>query len=105
MDREYSSVEILAWEDNARAIDRAMDVLKHRLKDAPVAVLQDVANRIDPEVHAPLAAWLRSQPGVSGEPKPRRVPKTHSPKHSLSVWMLYHAADLDCPSDPPNRRF
>ena len=97
MKRQFASTELQALENNALAIENAITVLKDRLAHAPQGVANDVLQRCDPDMHAELIDWL--------EPlqmdKARRVPRLWSPKRNRRVWMLYQAADLDCPSKPP----
>ena len=100
--REYTSVEILAWENNALAISRAVALLKGHLQAIPhLSVWRDVHARCKPEVHLDLIQWIeeRFPPKQADD----RLPKVHSPAHNLAVWMLYQAADLKCPDDPPRR--
>ena len=97
LDRKYASTEILAWENNTLAIENAIEVLKSRLADAPEGVANDILDRCDPKTHASLIDWIDGQVG----PKSGRVPRNWSPKRSRSVWLLYKAADLSCPEDPP----
>lgn len=102
--RAYTSVEILARENNALAVNRAVSVLKAHLEsmtDQP-AVWRDVHARCKEEQHLSLIQWIEDRmPAQTGR---ERFPKVYSPKHNLSVWMLYQAADLDCPIEPPKRR-
>ena len=44
--RQYTSVEILGWENNELAIEDAIGILKSRLDEAPEAVLNDVLQRL-----------------------------------------------------------
>lgn len=97
MDRQYASTEIQAWENNDLAIENAITVLKTRLAEAPEGVANDILNRCDPDTHADLIDWL----GGQVTPKAPRLPRKWSPKRSRSVWMLYKAADLNCPDTPP----
>lgn len=97
LQRKYASTEILAWENNALAIENAIEVLKARLADAPEGVANDILDRCDPKTHAGLIDWLGGQIA----PASARVPRKWSPKRSRSVWILYKAADLTCPDDPP----
>lgn len=99
LERKFASTEILARENNALAIENAIEVLKMRLADAPNGVANDILDRCDPKTHAGLIDWLGGQV-VSNS---GRVPKNWSPKRNPSVWLLYKAADLSCPDDPPRR--
>lgn len=104
LNRPYTSVEILARENNALAVGRAVAALKSHLETVPdqPAVWRDVHARCKEELHLGLIQWIEGRlPPKDGR---ERFPKTHSPKHNLSVWMLYQAADLNCPDDPPKRR-
>jgi hypothetical protein len=104
LNRPYTSVEILARENNALAIGRAVVALKAHLETIPdePAIWRDVYARCKDELHIELIRWIedRLPPKTARE----RFPKIYSPKHNLSVWMLYQAADLECPDDPPKRR-
>lgn len=102
MERLYSSVEIMSWLAHDEAVETAMDAVKAALKDAPASVCRDVLARCDVEKHEPLIAWLhmRLNDGAIGK---RRVPRAYSPKHNARAWMLYYAADLECPPNPPRR--
>jgi len=91
-------VEILEWENNALAIERAIEVLKTRLHDAPEGVLNDVLKRCDPDTHVALIDWIDARPKSPGR---HRVPRTWSPKRNPRVWTLYAAADLERPARPP----
>lgn len=97
IDQQYASTEILAWENNDLAIENAIEVLKTRLADAPEGVAGDILKRCDPDTHAGLIDWL----GGRVTPRSRRVPRDWSPKRNRKVWILYKAADLNCPDDPP----
>lgn len=97
LDRKFASTEIVAWENNALAIENAIEILKARLADAPNGVANDILDRCDPETHAGLIDWL----GTKVTPKAQRLPKDWSPKRNRKVWLLYKAADLSCPDDPP----
>ena len=99
MERQFASTELYAIENNTVAIERAIDVLKRRLRDAPEGVANDVLARCKPDTHAGLIDWLKLEYPQST----RRLPRTWSPKRNPSLWMLYYAADLDCPPDPPRR--
>ena len=99
LERQYASTEIEAWENNDLAILNAIEVLKTRLAEAPDGVANDILDRCDPETHAGLIDWL----GGQVTPKNRRVPRQWSPKKNRRTWILYKAADLTCPDDPPNR--
>ena len=98
IDRKYAFTEILAWENNDLAIESAIETLKTRLAEAPEGVANDVLGRCDPETHAELIDWL----GGKVVPKAPRVPRAWSPKKNAKVWLLYKAADLECPADPPH---
>ena len=102
--RQYTSVEILAWEENALAVNTAIDVLKSHLEAIPdlPAVWRDVQARCKDEVHLGLIDWIDQHmpPGHAQG----GLPKAYSPKRNLSTWMLYQAADLECPDEPPIRR-
>ena len=97
MDRQFASTELLALENNALAIERAIDVLKTRLRDAPSEVANDVLSRCDPSTHTDLIAWIEE----SCAPSKGRLPRSWSPKRSTRTWLLYHAANLECPPTPP----
>ncbi|MEP4903779.1 MAG: hypothetical protein ABJX82_18415 [Paracoccaceae bacterium] len=105
LNRPYTSVEILARENSALAIGRGVAALKTHLEtvsDQP-AVWRDVHARCKEEQHISLMQWIEGRlPPKNGR---ERFSKEHSPKHNLAVWMLYQAANLDCPDDPPKRRF
>ena len=98
MNRHYTATEILAWENNDLAIERAIETLKNRLSEAPEGVLNDVMKRCHPDRHGELIGWLsdRVQPS-----RFRRVPRAWSPKRNRPLWILYAAADLDRPRHPP----
>ncbi|MDJ0638306.1 MAG: hypothetical protein QNJ20_05695 [Paracoccaceae bacterium] len=98
MERLFASTELYALEDNALAIENAIETLKGRLQGAPLGVASDVLKRCDPETHAELIDWLSDR--CDGA-RWRRLPKAWSPKRDLSTWMLYQAADLTCPESPP----
>ncbi len=104
LNRPYTSVEILARENNALAIARGVAALKSYLEDHGdhPAVWRDVYARRKDERHIDLIQWIEGH--MPREEKRARFPKANSPKHTLSVWLLYQAADLECPSDPPKRR-
>ncbi|MCG6884771.1 MAG: hypothetical protein LJE62_13555 [Silicimonas sp.] len=97
MKRQFASTELYALEDNALAIEHAIERVKSRLRDAPQGVAQDVLKRCRPDTHAGLIDWLQSS-GAAGK---GRLPRAWSPKRNARLWMLYYAADLDCPPDPP----
>lgn len=97
MERQFASTELYALEDNALAIENAISILKDRLANAPESVIRDVLRRCDPETHGALIDWLS---GLDPS-RARRVPRQWSPKRNLRVWMLYRAADLKCPANPP----
>ena len=98
VNRQYTSVEILEWENNALAIERAVEVLKDQLADAPTGVLNDVMRRCDPKTHDDLIGWIADQPEVANS---GRLPRAWSPKRNRRLWMLYAAADLERPENPP----
>lgn len=97
MDQRFASTEIEAWENNDLAIANAIENLKERLADAPAGVVNDVLERCDPDTHAAFIDWLKDRT----TPKKRRVPRDWSPKKNRKVWLLYHAANLECPANPP----
>ncbi len=97
MERQFASTELYALENNALAIETAIEALKARLRDAPQGVANDVLARCRPETHAKLMDWL--EPACAS--RARRIPRDWSPKRNTGVWLLYQAADLDCPDDPP----
>ena len=97
MERLFASTELYALEDNALAIENAIETLKTRLLDAPLGVANDVLRRCDPDTHADLIDWLSDR----CDARWRRLPKAWSPKRDLGTWMLYQAADLNCPDCPP----
>lgn len=99
MERQFASTELMALENNALAIERAVDVLKSRLRDAPSGVANDVLERCDPVTHAELMEWIRSQCA----PTSKRVPRHWSPNRNTGTWLLYQAANLACPPNPPRR--
>ena len=80
------------------AIEHAIGVLKNRLADAPEGVLDDVLKRCDTETHKDLIGWLSRRASTS---RRKRIPREWSPKRNQSLWILYAAADLDRPLDPP----
>lgn len=98
MDRQFTSTEILQKENNALAIERAVLVLKDRLNEAPGNVLNDVLDRCDPETHNGLIDWISTR---SSSAPHRRLPREWSPKKNRSLWILYAAADLERPVEPP----
>lgn len=104
LNRPYTSVEILARENSALAVGQGVVTLKaylENLSDQP-AVWRDVLARCKDEKHLSLMQWIEEyMPPATGRD---RFPKAHSPKHNLSVWMLYRAADLKCPHEPPKKR-
>jgi hypothetical protein len=94
-------VELLARENNALAINRAVAKLKSHLKTVPYAsVWCDVLSRCKEEVHLDLMQWIEAHMPQQAD---RRMPKNCSPKHNVSIWILYHAADLTCSDTPPRR--
>lgn len=97
MDRKFASTELYVLENNALAIENAIQTLKTRLREAPESVANDVLGRCDPSTHAELIDWIRSECA----PVARRVPRQWSPKRNTGVWLLYHAANLVCPPEPP----
>ena len=100
MERKFASTELYALENNLLAIENAIETLKSRLRTAPEGVANDVLLRCNPERHSELIDWIQSEcPTV-----PHRLPRDWSPKRNAGVWLLYQAADLDCPSNPPRRR-
>ncbi len=99
-ERQYASTEILAWENNDLAIENAIETLKVRLAEAPEGVANDVLGRCDPRTHAALIDWLGGKVTSTAQP----VPRAWSPKKNPLVWLLYKAADLECPADPPQSR-
>ena len=99
MERQFASTELMAIENNALAIERAVDILKSRLRDAPSGVSKDVLERCDPATHADLIEWIHSECA----PTSKRVPRTWSPRRNTGIWLLYHAANLSCPPNPPRR--
>lgn len=100
MERQFASTELYALENDFLAIENAIETLKTRLRDAPQGVASDVLKRCKPGTHAELMEWIRSE----CPPVEQRLPRHWSPKRNPGLWLLYHAADLDCPSDPPRRR-
>ncbi|MDA8585875.1 hypothetical protein N9L47_06325 [Rhodobacteraceae bacterium] len=100
MDRLYTSVEILSRENNELAIKHAIERVKSRLNAAPDGVLDDVLDRCNPETHGDLIGWIYSR---TRQTKKKRPPRDWSPKRNRKLWLLYTAADLDCPADPPAR--
>lgn len=99
MDRKFASTELYALENNALAIETAISVLKSRLRDAPGPVANDVLRRCNSETHSELMDWIRKK----CDPQGGRPPKNWSPRCNTGVWLLYHAANLECPPDPPRR--
>jgi hypothetical protein len=99
-ERQYPFTEILAWENNDLAIENAIETLKSRLAEAPEGVANDVLGRCDPDTHAGLIDWLGGKVTPTAQP----VPKAWSPNKNARVWLLYKAADLECPADPPYSR-
>lgn len=97
---QHASTELLELENNELAIRNAISRVKSRLRDAPDCVANDVLNRCDPETHSDLIDWLSNR--VS--PSTKRLPRKWSPKKDIRTWMLYYAADLKRPANPPRRR-
>ena len=99
MERQFASTELYALENNALALENAIEILKARLRMAPQCVANDVLARCDPVTHGELIAWIRAEciPGRG------RIPRDWSPRRNTGVWLLYRAADLACPSNPPRR--
>lgn len=100
MKRLFASTELQALENNALAIENAIETLKARLRSAPEGVAEDVLKRCTPETHRDLIEWIRTE----CPPVRRRLPRQWSPKCNTGIWLLYRAADLECPLDPPRRR-
>ena len=100
MERQFASTELYALENNALAIENAIETLKCRRRDAPGEVANDVLARCHPDTHADLIDWIRSR----YEPAKGRLPRNWSPKRNTRTWLLYHAANLECPPDPPRAR-
>lgn len=100
MERQFASTELYALENDAVAIENAIETLKGRLTEAPQHVANDVLSRCDPETHAELIDWIRAR----YEPAAGRLPRAWSPKRNTRVWLLYHAANLECPPSPPTTR-
>lgn len=97
---QYAFTDILALENNDLAIENAIETLKTKLVDAPEGVANDVLNRCHPETHAGLIDWL----GGKVTPNAQPVPRAWSPQKNTRIWLLYKAADLECPADPPYSR-
>ncbi len=98
--RKFASTELYALENDFLAIENAIETLKTRLRQAPQGVANDVLTRCDPDKHGELIDWIQSElPN-----RQRRLPRNWSPKRNARLWLLYHAAALDCPDDPPRRR-
>lgn len=97
MKRRFASAELYALENNDVAIERAIEQVKLRLLDAPDGVAGDVLKRCKPETHADLINWLKMQK----TPSSRRIPRNWSPKRNVGLWLLYQAAELSCPVNPP----
>lgn len=100
LERKFASTELYALENDFLAIENAVETLKRRLHGAPQGVANDVLQRCDPERHAELIDWIQA----SCPPDQRRLPRSWSPKRNTGLWLLYHAAALECPHDPPRRR-
>lgn len=100
MERQFASTEIYALENEFLAIENAIETLKAKLLDAPQGVASDVLKRCDPEAHAELINWIRAECPATKQ----RLPRNWSPKRNSRVWLLYQAANLACPADPPRRR-
>ena len=96
--RQYTSVEILGWENNELAIEDAIGILKSRLDEAPEAVLNDVLQRCDATTHQDLIGWISDRIETKHR---KRLPRDWSPKRNRSLWILYAAADLNRPQSPP----
>lgn len=99
MERQFASTALYALENNAVAIENAIATLKIRLREAPQGVANDVLARCDPATHGELIDWIRSECAPGG----KRVPREWSPRRNPGVWLLYYAANLECPADPPRR--
>ena len=100
IERKYTLTEISAWENNDLAVENAIETLKTRLTEAPEGVTNDVLSRCNPETHAGLIDWL----GGKVIPNAQPVPRAWSPSKNARVWLLYKAADLECPERPPLSR-
>jgi hypothetical protein len=100
MERQFTSTEILRTENNALAIERAISALKDRLNEAPGIVLNDVLERCNPETHDGLIDWISTR---SNDAPQRRLPREWSPNKNRRLWLLYAAADLERPVDPPGK--
>ncbi len=100
LDRQFASTELYALENDSLAIENAIATLKFRLRSAPQGVANDVLKRCDPEKHGELIDWIQSE----FPSEKQRLPRKWSPKRNPGVWLLYYAAALDCPDDPPLRR-
>ena len=102
MERTLTSypVPYLAMENNDCAVETAIETLKTKLDKAPGAVLNDVMRRCDPGTHGALIDWIADR---SSEATARRLPREWSPTKNRRLWLLYTAADLSCPVQPPFR--
>ncbi|MEM7752044.1 MAG: hypothetical protein AAF230_01455 [Pseudomonadota bacterium] len=99
MERQFASTELYALENEALAIENAIETLKTRLRNAPGGVANDVLERCDPARHGDLIDWIQ----LECVPANGRLPRDWSPKRNTGVWLLYHAANLACPVDPPRK--
>ena len=97
MERQFASTELYALENNSLAIENAIEILKRRLRQAPESVANDVLQRCNPNTHEELIDWIQNE----CTPASKRVPRRWSPKKNAGVWLLYHAANLECPPNPP----
>ncbi|MEO1537628.1 MAG: hypothetical protein AAFR73_07835 [Pseudomonadota bacterium] len=97
MEKKFASSDLYALENNAVAIENAIEALKSRLSKAPGQVANDVLARCNPDTHADLIDWIRER----HTPANGRLPRRWSPRRDTGVWLLYHAANLECPPDPP----
>lgn len=98
MNRQFTSTELVARENNELAIENAIEILKSRLDEAPQGVLNDVLKRCDTDTHQELIGWIAER---APETRGKRPPRTWSPKRNRRIWILYRAANLNCPTDPP----
>lgn len=99
MERQFASTELYALENEALAIENAIETLKVRLLKAPESVANDVLERCDPAKHGDLIDWIEARCA----PRNSRLPREWSPKRNTALWLLYQAANLSCPVDPPRR--
>lgn len=97
MERKFASTELYALENDALAIETAIEILKMRLLKAPESVANDVLERCDPTLHGDLIEWIEAECA----PHNSRLPREWSPKRNTGIWLLYRAANLSCPVDPP----